>query len=84
MSKDSVARVGKDTANRSIFSTGSTNVFVNDAKVVFATSVNARGDMVVAPSKTVFVNDKGIARETDGMSNGTLITTGSTNVFAGK
>jgi len=84
MSKDSVARAGKDTANRSILTTGSTDVITNDVSTVFATSVNAVGDMVVAPSTTVFVNDKGIGRESDGMSNGTLIEMGSTNVFAGK
>lgn len=84
MSKDSVARVGKDMASNSILKTGSTNVFVNDTNVAFLTSTNARGRNVVAPSTKVFVNDKGIARESDGMNDGGVIATGSTNVFAGK
>ncbi len=84
MSKDSVARAGKDYASRHLLRTGSTDVFTNDAQTVFATSVNAKGVVVVAPSETVFVNDKGIGRESDGMSDGGLITTGSTDVFAGK
>jgi uncharacterized Zn-binding protein involved in type VI secretion len=84
MSKDSVARVGKDIGSNKIFKTGSTNVSVNDTDVVFETSTNSSGVLVIAGSQTVFVNDKGIGRETDGMSDGGLITSGSTNVFAGK
>lgn len=84
MSKDSVARVGKDTASGYILKTGSTNVFVNDAEAVFLTSTNSKGINVIAPSTKVFVNDKGIGRESDGMSDGRLIASGSTNVFAGK
>lgn len=84
MSKDSVARVGKDTGSRSIFSSGANSVIINDSKTVFATSANSRGRTVVAPSTTVFVEDKGIGRESDGMSDGGVIDNGSTNVFAGK
>ncbi len=84
MSKDSVARVGKDSGSRSIFSSGATTVITNDAKTVFATSANSRGRTLVAPSTTVFVENKGIGRESDGMSDGGVVDTGSTNVFAGK
>jgi hypothetical protein len=84
MSKDSVARVGKDTGSLRIFSSGSTTVITNDAKTVFYTSANSNGATVVAPSTTVFIEDKGIGRESDGMSDGGVINTGSTNVFAGK
>lgn len=84
MAKDSVARVGKDTGSRSIFSSGATSVITNDAKTVFYTSPNSRGKTVVAPSTTVFVENKGIARESDGMNDGGVVDMGSTNVFAGK
>ncbi len=84
MSKDSVARVGKDTGSKSTFTAGSTTVIVNDAKTVFLTSTNAVGASVVTTSKTVFIEDKGIARESDIMSDGGIVDTGSTTVFAGK
>jgi hypothetical protein len=84
MSKDSVARVGKDTGSRSIFSSGATSVITNDSSTVFNTSPNSRGRTLVASSTTVFVEDKGIGRESDGMSDGGVVDTGSTNVFAGR
>lgn len=84
MSKDSVARVGKDTGSQYIFSSGSTTVITNDSKTVFYTSANSLGATVIGPSTSVFIEDKGIGRESDGMSDGGLIDMGSTNVFAGK